>query len=94
MRKIYQSIPDVPQAVANKAIDIIERHFAATGVRRAADLPEESRVHLLRELQSFFHAELPYTRGKESDVLFDLGSRQGGKWKAAFRWLARVFRSE
>ena len=59
MRKIHQSVPDVPQAVANKATDIIERHFTTNGARRAEDLPEESRVHLLRELESYFHIALP-----------------------------------
>lgn len=59
MRKIYQSAPDVPQAIANKAIEIIERQFAANGVRRAEELPEESKVRLLRELQAFFASEFP-----------------------------------
>jgi hypothetical protein len=59
MRKIYRSAPDVPQGIANKAIDIIQRHIVKSEVRRAEELPEESKIHLMRELQGFFQQELP-----------------------------------
>ncbi len=74
MRKIYQSAPDVPQAIANKAIEIIERQFAANGVRRAEELPEESKVRLLRELQAFFASEFPpNVRGEKKAARYSLG---------------------
>jgi len=95
MRKIYQSAPDVPQAIANKAIDTIERHLVANGVRRADELPEESKVHLLRELQRFFQSELPpRMRGNEDALARGWVSRRGGGFiSRALRWLERVFRS-
>jgi hypothetical protein len=91
MRKIYQSAPDVPQAVANKVIEIIERHLAAAGVRRAEDLPEENKVHLLRELRSYFRSELPSDR--REGVPYDWSShRNGGFWAAAVCRLKSLFR--
>ena len=94
MRKIHQSVPDVPQAVANKAIDIIERHFTTNGARHAGDLPEESRVHLLRELESFFRLALPARiPGKESEPLYDR-SRRSGFPSSIFRWLERVLHGD
>lgn len=91
MRKIYQSVPDVPQAVANKAIDIVERHISASGVRRAEELPEESKVRLMRELQNFFMNEFPHSRGEDGELIYDWGSRRhGGMWKSIVRWLQRV----
>jgi len=94
MRKIYQSAPDVPQAVANKAIDIIERHFAAAGVGRADDLPEENKVRLHRDLQNFFEAELPHARKKDGGPAYDLGPHGGGFLKSVVRWLGRVCRGQ
>lgn len=96
MRKIYPSVPDVPQAVANQATDIIERHFAANGVKRAEELPEESRVRLLRELQGFFRSELPPRMiGKGGELVYDWGSRRGGGFiPAILRWLNRVLRGD
>ena len=95
MRKIYQSVPDVPQPLANKAVDIIERHFAVNEVRRAEDLPEESKVHLLRELDKFFQHELPKMRTKEGESVCDWGSqRSGGFLNSSIRWLVRVLRRD
>lgn len=91
MRKIYQSVPDVPQSAANKAIDIIERHFTVNGVRRAEDLQEESKVHMLRELEKFFETDLPpRVCGKDGELVYDWGSRRGGVVDAIVRWLQRV----
>jgi len=76
VRKIYQSAPDVPQALSNKAIEMIERHFAASGVRRAEELPEENKVRLFRELQRFFQSELP--NGEDAPVTdWDSDRREG-----------------
>lgn len=93
MRKIYQSAPDVPQVIANKAVEIIERHLTASGVRRAEELPEESKVHLLRELQKFFQSELPpQVVGKEGELTYSWGSRHRDRFvSAVLRWLERMF---
>lgn len=77
MRKIYQSVPDVPQALSNKAIEIIERHFTACGVRRAEELPEENKIHLLRELQKFFQTELPANKKDGAGYAWDTDRREG-----------------
>lgn len=95
MRKIYQSAPDVPQAIANKAIDMIERHLASNGVRRAKDLPEESKVRLLRELDSFFRSELlprkPSGRERDGEPACVWVSRGDGcPGGPVLRWLRRV----
>jgi hypothetical protein len=52
-------VPDVPQQVADRGTELIERHLSAYGVTRARDLPEEGKVYLRRELAGFFAAELP-----------------------------------
>jgi hypothetical protein len=77
VRKIYQTAPEIPQALSNKAIEIIERHFTACGVRRAEDLPEESKVHLLRELRKFFQSELPAKENDGSGTGWDQERREG-----------------
>lgn len=59
MKKVHRNVPDVPQGVADRGTEIVERHFQAYGVKRALDLPEEGKVHLMREMRSFFAAELP-----------------------------------
>jgi len=59
MKKVNRHLPDVPQVVADRGTEIIERHFNAYGVKRAIDLPEEGKVRLSRDLQHFFVAELP-----------------------------------
>jgi hypothetical protein len=59
MKKIHRHVPDVPQSVADRGTEIIERHFQAYGVKRASDLPEEGKVHLYREMQHFLAVELP-----------------------------------
>jgi hypothetical protein len=92
MRKIYQAVPDVPQVVANKAIEIVERHLNALGVRRAEELPEENKVRLMRELQVFFMSEFPHSRGKDGELIYDWSShRAGGPWRSIVRWFKKVF---
>lgn len=59
MKKVHRHVPDVPQSVADRGTEIVERHFQAYGVKRAMDLPEEGKVHLLREMRSFYATELP-----------------------------------
>jgi len=59
MKKVNRHLPDVPQVVADRGTEIIERHFNAYGVKRAMDLPEEGKVRLNRDLQHFFSAEMP-----------------------------------
>lgn len=59
MKKVHRHVPDVSQHVADRGTEIVERHFQAYGVKRAADLPEEGMVHLMREMQGFFAAEAP-----------------------------------
>ena len=59
MKKVNRHLPDVPQLVADRGTEIIERHFNAYGVKRASDLPEEGKVRLYRDLQQFFITELP-----------------------------------
>lgn len=91
MRKIYQSAPDVPQPVANKAVDIIERHFVAGGVRRAEDLSEESKVHLLRELQRYFESQASQMGGKGGAGASDGSEQQQGFVTRIIRRLQRFF---
>ena len=95
MRRIYQSAPDVPQAIANQAIEMIERHLVANGVRHAEELPEESKVHLLRELQRLFESRLPQvTRGSEgAQGKGGASHRISGFINAVLRRLERMFRS-
>ena len=59
MKKVNRYVPDVPQKVADRGTEIVERHLAAYGVSRAMDLPEEGKVRLVRELQGFFNHDLP-----------------------------------
>jgi hypothetical protein len=59
VKKVHRHVPDVPQAIGDRGTEIVERHFQAYGVKRAMDLPEEGKVHLMREMQAFFAAELP-----------------------------------
>jgi hypothetical protein len=59
VKKIHRHVADVPQSVADRGTEIVERHFQAYGVKRACDLPEEGRVHLYRQMQQFLAAELP-----------------------------------
>jgi hypothetical protein len=59
VKKVHRHVPDVPQSIADRGTEIVERHFQAYGVKRAMDLPEEGKVHLMREMRSFFAAELP-----------------------------------
>ena len=59
MKKVNRYVPDVPQRVADRGTEVVERHLAAYGVSRAADLPEEGKVRLMRELNGFFARELP-----------------------------------
>jgi len=59
VKKVHRHVPDVPQSIGDRGTEIVERHFQAYGVKRAMDLPEEGKVHLLREMQAFFASELP-----------------------------------
>lgn len=59
MKKVNRYVPEVPQRVADRGTEIVERHLAAYGVSRAADLPEEGKVRLMRDLRGFFEQELP-----------------------------------
>jgi hypothetical protein len=59
VKKVHRHVPDVPQTIADRGTEIVERHFQAYGVKRAVDLPEEGKVHLMREMRSFFASELP-----------------------------------
>jgi hypothetical protein len=59
VKKVHRHVPDVPQNIADRGTEIVERHFQAYGVKRAMDLPEEGKVHLLREMRSFYATELP-----------------------------------
>ena len=59
MKKVNRYVPDVPQKVADRGTEIVEKHLAAYGVSRAADLPEEGKVRLMRDLRGFFDEELP-----------------------------------
>ena len=58
MKKLFPEMPDVPQSVANGAVRIIERHFKTHRVTRAADLSDEAKVRLHRDLREFFDAEI------------------------------------
>jgi len=59
VKKVHRHVPDVPQGIADRGAEIVERHFQAYGVKRAMDLPEEGKVHLLREMRNYFATELP-----------------------------------
>src|SRR4051794_17722250 len=59
VKKVNRYVPDVPQRVADRGTEIVERHLAAYGVSRAMDLPEEGKVRLMREMNGFFGGELP-----------------------------------
>jgi hypothetical protein len=80
VKKVHRHVPDVPQNIADRGTEIVERHFQAYGVKRAMDLPEEGKVHLMREMKAFFAAELP--RQSEAAV-----PRSGMAW-----WWERVRR--
>lgn len=93
MRKIYGSAPDVPQSAANKAIDIVERHFAAAGVRRAEELSEEGKIRLLRSLQWYFESELPPKIMGKNGEEYDTGQGKGFFGRIA-RWFENLFSEE
>ena len=59
MKKVNRYVPDVSQRTADRGTEIVERHLAAYGVSRAADLPEEGKVRMMRDLQRFFEGEIP-----------------------------------
>lgn len=59
MKKVSRFVPEVSQRAADRGTEIVERHLATYGVSRAADLPEEGKVHLMRELRAYFDRELP-----------------------------------
>ncbi|MHB0912550.1 MAG: hypothetical protein ACYC2Y_03775 [Armatimonadota bacterium] len=81
--------------MANKAIDIIERHFNASGVRRAEELPEESKVHLMRELESFFKSEAPSrVQGEDGSLMYTWESQRSGRLQAIMRWIAKALNTD
>jgi len=80
VKKVHRHVPDVPQNIADRGTEIVERHFQAYGVKRALDLPEEGKVHLMREMRAFFAAELP----KQSEVVVPRS--------ALARWRERIRR--
>jgi hypothetical protein len=59
VKKVNRLVPDVQQRLADRGTEVVERHLAAYGVSRAMDLPEEGKVRLMRDLQGFYHEELP-----------------------------------
>jgi hypothetical protein len=59
MRRVHRRVAEVPQGLADRGTEILERTFAAYGVTRAQDLPDEGKVYLWRELRALFAAELP-----------------------------------
>jgi hypothetical protein len=78
VKKVHRHVSDVPQGIGDRGTEIIERHFQAYGVKRAADLPEEGKVHLYREMQHFLQAEIPQ------------GSLETGPRGAWSRWVERL----
>jgi len=60
VKRIHRNVPEVPQGVADRGTELIERYLSAYGVARASDLPEEGKVRLYRDLQQFFERELPH----------------------------------
>jgi hypothetical protein len=60
MKKVNRHLPDVPQGIADRGTEIVERHFNAYGVKRASDLPEEGKVRLYRQMQRYFADEMPH----------------------------------
>lgn len=87
MKKVNRYVPDVPQKIADRGTEIVERHLAAYGVGRPTELPEEGKVRLLRDLRGFFEEELP-------DGLRMLSPSDVG-WRGALKrfWLRLTGRS-
>lgn len=83
MKKVHRHVPDVPQRVADRGTDLVERYLAAYGVSRACDLPEEGKVRLARDLRAMFDRELP--DGLPMLDPSDLG------WRGFLKRLARLF---
>lgn len=54
MKKLFPEMPDAPQAIANRAARIIEKHMRTHRVEKAKDLPEEARIRLYRDLRFLF----------------------------------------
>ena len=80
MKKLFPEAPDVPQPVANRAVRIVEKYFRLHRVERARDLPEEAKIRLLRDLRSFFDAELRHI----GPAVGDATKRKG--------WLAKLIK--
>jgi hypothetical protein len=59
VKKTNRYVPDVPQRVADRGTEVVERQLAAYGVSRASDLPEEGKIRLMRELRATLDEELP-----------------------------------
>jgi hypothetical protein len=87
VKKVNRYVPDVPQKIADRGTEIVERHLAAYGVSRPGELPEEGKVRLFRDLRGFFDEELP-------DGLRMLSPADVG-WRGALKrfWLRLTGRS-
>jgi hypothetical protein len=88
VKKVNRYVPDVPQRVADRGTELVERHLAAYGVSRAMDLPEEGKVRLYHELQKFYKMELP--EGLQMLDASEVGWR--GFFKRGWRRVKGVFR--
>ena len=86
MKKLNKYMPDLPQKLSDRGTELVERQLAAYGVSRAADLPEEGKVRLMRELQSFLAHELP--DGVKMLDPSDLG------WRGALKRLWRTLKGQ
>ncbi len=85
MKKVSRHVPDVPQGIADRGTEIIERHFNAYGVKRASDLPEEGKVHLYREMQQYFAEEMPGALELQPPATW---------WGRALTWVRSFFTGE
>lgn len=56
MRPLYGD-PCLRRASAGQVVHMVDRVLAANGARQAADLPEEARVRLYRQLAAFLEAD-------------------------------------
>ncbi len=59
MKRHHWWIPDVPQYVADRACDVLERYLNRYGVTRLEHLPGEAREALVIELHQQLSEDLP-----------------------------------
>lgn len=86
MKKVNRLVPDVPQRVADRGTEVVERHLTTYGVSRASELPEEAKVRLMRDLQRFYKQEFP--QGLQMINPNDIG------WRGALKRLWRFARGQ